>query len=96
MATDTPLALLGYEAMGQYPWVNMILPHAINFRKPWLRNYVLDALRGFPPNRTHLSYWRFADGPLKPFTPVQLAAKRLELAVARGISLLHVRSFRDL
>ncbi|MBZ9936045.1 hypothetical protein LB518_07065 [Mesorhizobium sp. BR1-1-16] len=96
MATDTPLALLGYEAMGQYPWINTIIPHAINFRKPWQRNYIFDALRGFPANRTHLAYWRFVDGPTWPFTPAEIASKKRQLAVARFISLLHVRSFRDL
>lgn len=96
MATDTPLSLLGFEVMGQYPWVNTIIPHAIHFKKPWQRNYVFDALRGFPPNRTHMAYWRFVDGPVRPFTAAQIAWKRRQLKLGRLISLLHVRSLRDL
>jgi hypothetical protein len=96
MATQCPLAVLGYESMGQYPWVNAVMHHAMFHAKPWKRNYVIDALRGFPPHRTHLAYWRFAEGPLRPFTPAELRLKRLNLELGRLISLLHMRSYRDI
>ena len=29
MATNTPIALLGSEAMGMFPWANVVMPHAM-------------------------------------------------------------------
>jgi hypothetical protein len=96
MATDTPIALLGTEAMGLFPWIGTVMPHAMFHKKPWVRNYIFDALRGFPPNRTYRTYWQFVDGPIRPFSEWQLRRKKAALAVARLIGLFHTRSFRDL
>jgi hypothetical protein len=96
MATDIPVALFGPEAMGSFPWVGEILPHAMWHRKPWDRNYIVDALRGFPPGRAHRAYWQHADGPVKPFTTLELSRKRLQLSLGHAIGLLHTRSFRDI
>lgn len=96
MATDIPICLLGPEAMGMFPFVNVILPHAMWHRKPWRRNYIFDALRGLPPTRAHLAYWRFVDGPIRPFSEFDLFRKRAQLAAGHLISLVHTRSSRDL
>jgi hypothetical protein len=96
MATDTPIALLGAEAMGWFPWANEVMPHAMFAKKPWVRNYILDALRGFPPNHVYRAYWRFVDGPIHPFGKWQLKRKKTGVAIARLIGLLHLRSYRDL
>jgi hypothetical protein len=96
MATQTPLALLGREAMGVYPRNGAILPHAMFDKKPWVRPYLLDALRGIPPGRAHLAFWDFVSGPIHPFGRWTLRRKRLTLANARVISLFHVRISRDL
>lgn len=96
MATTVPLALLGYEAMGVYPRHGSILPHAMFDRKPWVRPYVLDALRGIPPGRAHLAFWKHVDGPVRPFGTWGLRRKRLFLFIARLISLFHVRISREL
>jgi hypothetical protein len=95
MATDTPIALLGTEAMGMFPWVGEVMPHAMWGRKPWQRNYILDALRGFPPHRTHRAYWEFVDGPIRPFNEFALFRKHAQLAVGHLIGQLHSRSYRD-
>ncbi len=34
MAAATPMALLGFEAMGVYPRVGEFIPHAMFHRKP--------------------------------------------------------------
>lgn len=96
MASDTPIGLLGSEAMGMFPWVGEVVPHAMWGRKPWRRNYILDAVRGFPPGRAHRAYWNFVDGPIRPFNEFGLFRKRAQLRVGHLISLLHTRSFRDL
>jgi hypothetical protein len=96
MATRTPIALLGSESMGMFPWIGEIMPHAMWHRKPWKRNYIVDALRGYPPGRVHLAYWEFVDGPLRPFTGFELMRKRFQVSLGRIIGLIHTRSFRDL
>jgi hypothetical protein len=96
MATQTPVALLGPEAMGMFPWFGNVMPHAMWLRKPWVRNYIIDAIRGFPPGRVHLAYWDFVDGPIRPFSPLKLALKRAYLRIGHVIGLLHSRSVRDI
>lgn len=96
MATDVPVALLGIEAMGLFPWTGAVMLHALWRAKPWQRNYIMDALRGFPPDRAHRGYWTFVDGPVRPFTRFQLRRKRLCLKIGRSIGLVHMRSHRDL
>jgi hypothetical protein len=96
MATELPVNLLGPEAMGMFPWVGEIIPHAMFHKKPWIRNYILDALRGFPPSHIHRAYWQFVDGPIRPFAPGELVFKRLQLRIARLIGFAHSRSHRDM
>jgi hypothetical protein len=96
MATDIPIALLGTEAMGLFPWIGAVMPHAMFHKKPWMRNYIFDALRGFPPNRTYRTYWQFVDGPIRPFSEWEFKRKKTAVAIACLIGLFHTRSFRDL
>ena len=96
MASDAPIGLLGSEAMGMFPWVGEVMPHAMWQRKPWQRNYILDALRGFPPGRAHRAYWEFVNGPIRPFNEFALFRKRAQLTAGHLIGLLHSRSYRDL
>ena len=96
MATETPIALLGAEAMGWYPGTGGIMAHAMVHNKPWLRNYVLDALRGFPPDQIHRTYWDFVNGPIRPFGTLRFRRKRTAVAIARMIGFIHSRSLRDM
>jgi len=96
MATDVPISLLGAEAMGMFPYVGEVMPHAMWHKKPWKRNYILDALRGLPPTRAHRAYWEFVGGPIRPFSESALLRKRAEFTIGHLISLLHSRSSRDL
>jgi len=96
MATDTPIALLGCEAMGMFPWAGEVLLHAMLPQKPWMRNYIFDAMRGFPPDHIHLAYWKFVDGPIRPFSGSELKRRKAAVAMARLIGLFHSRSYRDL
>jgi hypothetical protein len=97
MATKTPIALLGPEAMGMFPRTGLVMPHsAICFHeKPWDRKYLIDALRGFPPDSTHRAYWEFVDSPIRPFKRFKLVRKKTQVRIARLIGLLHTRSLLD-
>jgi hypothetical protein len=96
MATDTPIALLGSEAMGWFPGTGEVMPHAMIHKKPWVRNYIFDALRGFPPDRAHRTYWQFVEGPIRPFGAWDLKRRKTALTIAHLIGRFHTRSYRDL
>ena len=57
--------------------------------------YVYDPLREGPPNGTHLAYWQFVDGRIRPSSRLELA-KEKEVAIACLIGLFHGWSYRDL
>jgi hypothetical protein len=94
MATQIPLAVLGREAMGCFPNQSIML-HAMVFRKPWQRNYIIDAIKGFPPDLAHMGFWRHTYGPIHSFTPNQLRLKRLQVRLARYIGLVRRRAVGD-
>lgn len=96
MATEVPMAMLGYEAMGMFPWFGEAMPHAMWGSKPWDRNYIADSLRGFPPGRVHNAYWSVKNTPIKAWSDSEYRSKRLQLRIGNWIGLLHMRSFRDL
>ena len=96
MASDAPLATLGPQAMGMFPWVGEILPHAMFHEKPWTRNYVWSALRGFAPSHADVAYWKYVDGPIRPFGRAALLRKKFLFKTARLIGLLHKRGLNDL
>jgi len=94
MASRAPFHVLGVEAMGSFPSTG-ILGHAMVFRKPWIRNYVMDAIKGFQPDVSHVAYWRHANHPIRSFSPGEWRRKRLMLRLSRMIGFLRRRSLRD-
>ena len=94
MATDTPYCVLGIEAMDAFPSAE-IMGHAMVFAKPWVRNYVRDALLGFHADHAHKAYWTYADGPVRAFTAAEWRRKMLVLRVAKLLGYLKWRSLRD-
>ncbi len=53
------------EAMDAFPSAQ-IMAHAMVFDKPWLRNYLRDAVIGFQPDPAHLAYWPTPTGRSAP------------------------------
>ncbi len=95
MATDVPLALLGQEAMDIFP-SSVIMTHYMIHSKPWLRDYVMDAVKGFPPEANEFVFWQLVNNPVASFTPAALRAKRRRLKLARLIGKVRRRGgFRE-
>lgn len=94
MATKSPFGVLGVEAMDAFPSAQ-IMSHAMVFAKPWVRNYIRDAIIGFQPDAAHLAFWRYADKPIASFTPTEWQRKMRVLKVSRLIGHLRRRSLRD-
>ena len=94
MATDMPYCVLGMEAMDAFPSAS-IMSHAMIGSKPWLRNYIREAIIGFQPDVAHKAFWLYADGPIQAFTAAEWRRKMRALRVARLIGHLKRRTLRD-
>ncbi|MGI4777622.1 MAG: hypothetical protein ACRYGA_05820 [Janthinobacterium lividum] len=77
----TPLNAAGPEAMDFVPGGNH-LSHAVGAAKPWQGHHVRQALRGHPPSVASQWFYRFAEGPLTPFSHAVLARRRLSMSLA--------------
>ena len=82
-----PVSFLGRQAMG-FDAGTPFLPHATGSLKPWSRSYLREALNGRAPARVDKHFWKFASGPLQPFTKQQLISTRRRVLIAAGLGRL--------
>ncbi len=85
MAVDVPLAPVGPDAMDALFPYNDDMAHAFRRQKPWTRDDVRDALRGFPPDKAHVAFWSYLDGPIRPFTAAEHRRRVRNLRLGRLI-----------
>ncbi|MET0543147.1 MAG: hypothetical protein ABWZ88_15490 [Variovorax sp.] len=82
MSSDVPIDAQGPEAMGFAP-NGRHLSHAVGALKPWQGRHLRRILlRGESPDDANRWFYRFAAGPLAPFSPRLLLWRRLSLALA--------------
>ncbi len=91
MATDVPLSIAGPDAMDFVPG-GYIMSHAVLNPKPWRRNYIVHAVRVTPPATADKMYWRYADGPIRMYSPLKVAWKRAEVRLAALIGRFYRRT----
>jgi hypothetical protein len=91
MAVDVPLAPIGPDAMDALFPYNAFMAHAFWRQKPWKRDYVRDALRGFPPDKAHVEYWKYLDGPIRPFTAAEHRRRMRGLTLGKLIGRFYAR-----
>jgi hypothetical protein len=94
MATDVPLAVLGQEAMDIFPSAT-IMTHYMIHAKPWARNYIKDAFKGFAPDRNEFLFWNLVNNPVQSFTPAELRRKRLLLRIGKLMGHVRKRGLRE-
>ena len=94
MATTTPFCVLGVEAMDAFPSAS-IMSHAMVFDKPWLRNYIRDAIIGFQPDPAHKAFWSYANAPIRSFTTAEWRRKMAVLRVTKLLGYIKRRTVRD-
>ena len=95
MATDTPICLLGSEAMGMFPFVNTIMPHAMCAKSrgagiTFLMHYEASHPRERIGRTGNLQTVRFIRS-----TNLSYFANAPSLGPGHLISLMHTRSSRD-
>lgn len=79
-----PVSFESKQAMGFGPGKTS-LPHALGPGKPWGKRYLSDALRGVPPRTVDKEFWRYAEGPIRVFTPPQLRMNQMSLKIAAAL-----------
>lgn len=90
-AYNEPISMLGREAMG-FEKKYAILPHALGQPKPWDKNYLQSALKGFIPKQIDKQYWNFADGPIKVFSNIKVKRKKVAINIASLITRFYRRN----
>jgi hypothetical protein len=91
MATDVPLSIIGQEAMDFLPY-RLIMSHAVRTPKPWNKNYLLAALKGYPPTSADFAYWSNVGWPIELFGRGRLWRTRLSLRIAQAIGRFYRRT----
>jgi hypothetical protein len=86
--STTRLETFGPEAMDLAPG-GKHLSHAVGSFKPWQGHHVRRALQGKPPNVAGEWFYRFAAGPLLPFSRLKLAKRRVAMRVALALGALY-------
>ena len=90
MVTARPVSIVGKDGMDLVPG-GFLLSHALGEPKTWRKNFLGDALRGFPPTRADREFFNYAHGPLRAFSPVTERWKRLNLSLACGVARFYSR-----
>lgn len=91
MFSRRPVSIVGKDGMDLIPG-GFLMSHALGTSKPWRKNFIREALRGFPPTSADREFWRYALAPIPAFTPAQGARARCRLRIASGISRFISRS----
>jgi hypothetical protein len=81
------LETFGPEAMDFAPG-GQHLSHAVGAFKPWQGQHLRRSLHGEPPSVACGCFYRFAAGPLSPFSRAKLAKRRGEMRVALAVAAL--------
>lgn len=83
MTWEGSITALGPDEMGFAATGN--IPHATGENKPWLRNFLIDALLGLPPRLSDKAYWSYAGHPIAVASKTTLWFKEIELSIASFI-----------
>lgn len=80
LASDAPLSLQGFEAMGFHATELAYMAHAIGDVKPWQRGFLWRRVsQGRTPRFADRQFWRFVDGPIEVFSAA--TRRRVVLAI---------------
>ena len=77
--------LIGKEGMGFDPGLT-IMPHAHGQPKPWEWHLIKHLATGKSPKLVDREFWKYSEGPLRPYPPRIIKRKQLELSFAALIS----------
>ena len=91
MFCPRPVSIVGKDGMDLAPG-GFLMSHALGSSKPWRKNFIREALCGFPPTMADKAFWNHTSTPIPVFSPREISRKRLALRIAAAIGRLISRS----
>ena len=89
MYSKCPLSTLGPQGMGFIPG-DVKMYHTVG-QKPWRGSFLLRALAANPPSNAMKFFFTQASSPIRAYSPLHLAAKRLACSIAAFIGRFYAR-----
>jgi len=89
MYSKFPLSTLGPQGMGFIP-SDVKMYHTVG-QKPWRGSFLLRALTANPPSNAMKFFFTQVSSPIRAYTPIRLAARRLACAIAAFIGRFYTR-----
>lgn len=91
MYADVPFSTIGPEGMG-FIGGGFTMYHSVGPAKAWRKKFLRSTLEGLPPSNGDKHFLECADGPLYPYSPLQLHSLRLRAACAAFLGRFYRRS----
>lgn len=91
MCSESPISEMGPEGMD---FINggFTMSHAVGRAKPWNKQFISSALKGIPASRADREFWRYVDGPVRPYAASHIKTKKLSLGIAGFLGRFYRRS----
>jgi len=89
MYSEFPLSTLGPQGMGFIPG-DVKMYHTVGL-KPWRGSFLLRALAGIPPSNGMKFFLTQVSSPIRAYSPLELAAKRMACSIAALIGRFYMR-----
>ncbi len=91
MITEEPISLVGPDGMG-FTFGMQLMQHPIG-KKPWKRNFILDFIKGYPPRKGDLTFWKAANGSeLAPYSAFTVRRKVVTVKLLKLFARFYQRS----
>lgn len=81
MTANVPLSEMGPEAM-DFVYGGFTMSHATGSPKPWLKSYLISALKGKPPTLADKAFWNYVGSPIDSLGWGVIKFKMLSMKVA--------------
>jgi hypothetical protein len=91
MYSEHPLTTVGPEGMDFFPGGGAMF-HAVGSPKPWRKNMTWSSLRGVPPFASDKAFLANLTHPIRPYSRLSLAMKRLSCLIGSAIGRFYGRS----
>ncbi|MEO6970612.1 MAG: hypothetical protein ABI217_06935 [Chthoniobacterales bacterium] len=90
MFCTRPVSIAGKDGMDIVPG-GFLMSHALGDSKTWRKNFLGEALRGYPPTSADRQFFQHTRGPLRAFSPATDRWKRLNLSAACAVARFYSR-----
>jgi hypothetical protein len=81
MCCESPISEMGPEAM-DFVGAGWTMSHATGWPKPWNQNFILSALKGYPPSRPNKHFWNQTKWPINLYSETENFLKKTEIFIA--------------